>query len=213
MKIAWAVLILTILLVLVLISAVNIRITYYRENKDDELIIILSALFGLVNIKSEFNVMQMLIRKRPGLKVKGEAEAAAKGKLIKEFGGMVNAQTGLEYYKKYKVYARRYQNTAKFLRKRIVIKKLEWDTVLGTGDAALTGISIGILWNVKTLFSSILNTVFKLKSLPDISIIPCFDGSVFRTHIDCILSVKIGHAITAGVIGLIARKKDGDKVE
>ncbi len=202
-----------ILLVITLFSSVNIRITYYRDNKDDELIIIVSALFGLINFKREYNLLELMSMGGPGLKVRGELEATAGGRIIKEFGSLVNVHDALESYKKYKLMIHRYGKAIRYIQQRIAIKKLEWNSVLGTGDAAVTGIAIGLLWNVKTFFTSVLSSRFKLLSLPQISIVPSFESIIISTRADCILSVKIGHAITAGTIGLIAKKKDGDAIE
>jgi hypothetical protein len=85
--------------------------------------------------------------------------------------------------------------------------------VLGAGDAAATGILVGLLWNIKTLFSLVANLTFKSSLLPDLNIIPCFDGALFSTNFDCILSIRTGHAIIAGVIFLTAKKKDGETIE
>lgn len=48
----WAVLIILFLLIIVLISRINIRVTYYRKDKDDQFLIAVSALYGLINVKT-----------------------------------------------------------------------------------------------------------------------------------------------------------------
>lgn len=211
MTVVWIVLLL--LITVLLISKINIRVTYYREGMDDELIIIVSALFGLVNIKNEFNLLELLQEKRPALKVRDELEAKARGKPLTEFGSIVNAENALEYIRKYMNMKEKLQATFRYIRRKVYIKKLKWHTVLGTGDAAATGILIGFLWNAKTFFSLIAGLVFKTPLVPDLSLIPCFDGAFFRTNFDCILSIRIGHAIIAGAIFLTAKKKDGDAIE
>lgn len=213
MGVYWAVLSIIILIAIVLISRVNIRVTYLRESSDDEVIIIVSALFGLINIKNEFNLLELLVRGVPALKIRGEVEATAKGDLLKEFGDLVYAEKLMYYYRKYKAVSYKYREAINYAKKRVYIRKLKWFTVLGAGDAAVTGIAIGLLWNIKTIVSVLLNLKFKFLVLPDINIVPCFDGSKLSTNFDCILSIRIGHAIIAGMLCITAMKKGGDAIE
>ncbi|HOO12428.1 MAG TPA: DUF2953 domain-containing protein [Bacillota bacterium] len=213
MGMVWAALFGLVLLIAVLISRINIRVTYYRKGKDDELIIIVSALYGLVNFKSELNLLELMLKGPPGLKIRGELEPTAKGKPLKEFGTYIYAEKAFYYYRKYRGIALKHKNAVKYIKRKIYIRKLQWHTALGTGDAAATGIAIGLLWNVKTIFSTLLGAGFRLGLLPDLHITPCFDGAMFITSFDCILSIRIGHAITAGMLYLTANKKDGDAVE
>ena len=191
----WAVLVLAAVII-ILASSIKIRIIYYIENKANGLTITLSALFGLITLKGKYNLMQLV--------------SSQKQNVPKEF-----SETGsmLESFQKFRLTKGKYNNSIRYLRNRIAINKLEWNTVLGTGDAAVTGITIGLLWNVKAIISFVLSSMFSFKNIPDINIIPCFDGAVFSTRIDCILSLKIGHAIIAGVTFLIDKQRDGDTFE
>lgn len=209
----WAVLTILFLLIILLISRINIRVTYYRKGKDDEFIIVVCALYGLINYKIELNLLELLINGTSGLKIRGELEPTAKGNPLKEFGNYMYAEKAFYYYRKYRGIALKHKNAVKYIKRKIYIRKLQWHTALGTGDAAETGIAIGFLWNIKTIISTLLGIGFKLKELPDLRISPCFDGPAFRTYFDCILSIRIGHAITAAMLYLTAKKKDGDAVE
>ena len=193
MKIVWAAFFIPVLIVILLISNINIRVSYCRKGAYDELIIIVSALFGLISIKNELNLFELLLNKSSAL-------WARKGK-------------ALYRYRKYGEAVLRHKDTIKYIMRNVCIKKFKWHTVLGTGDAAVTGIAIGLLWNMKTIISTMLGAGFRMLPLPDLNIIPCFDGTIFSTSFDCILSIRIGHAITAGILFIILEKKDGDAVE
>jgi hypothetical protein len=213
MGMGWAVLTILFLLIVVLISRINIRVTYYRTVKGDEFLITVSALYGLVKMKNELNLLELLINGTAGLNKIGETRPAAKG-TIKELGYFKYAEKALNNYRKYSAKAKRYKNVVKYLKRKVCIKSLKWHTVLGTGDAAVTGIAIGFLWNIKTIVATLLGIGFKLKELPDLGISPCFAEPAFTTNFDCILSIRIGHAITAAMLYLLtAKKKDGDAVE
>lgn len=212
MGMGWASLTILFLLIIMLISRIKIRLTYYRKGKDDELIIAVSALYGLINHKSELNLLELLINGPSGLKIGGELQQTAEG-TMKELGYFEYAEKALYSFREYSEKAIQYRNAVKYLKRKVYINKLKWHTVLGTGDAAVTGIAIGFLWNIKTIVSILLGIGFKLKELPDLVISPCFDVPAFETNFDCILSIRIGHAITAAMLYLTAKKKDGDAVE
>ena len=151
----WAVLIILFLLIIVLISRINIRVTYYRKDKDDQFLIAVSALYGLINVKNELNLLKLLINRTYGPNKKGVPDPTVSGSL-KELGYFKYAEKALYNYREYITKAERYKNMVKYLKGKVCIKKLKWHTVLGTGDAAITGIAIGFLWIVKTIVSTLL---------------------------------------------------------
>lgn len=209
MGMGWAVLTILSLLIIVLISRVNIKVT----GRDDEFIIVVSTLYGLVNIKNELNLLELLLNEPAGLNKRGEPAPTAKG-AMKELGYFKYAEKALYNYREYSAKAKRYKNVVKYLKRKVCVKRLKWHTVLGTGDAAVTGIAIGFLWYIKTIVSTLLAMGFKLRELPDLAISPCFAEPAFETNFNCILSIRIGHAITAAMLYLLtAKKKDGDAVE
>ncbi|MDI6707153.1 MAG: DUF2953 domain-containing protein, partial [Bacillota bacterium] len=108
---------------------------------------------------------------------------------------------------------RRYRKAIDFLRERITVKELSWETSLGTGDAAVTGMAVGLMWTLKTAVISILDTRLRNLTLGAVEITPSFDCAKFRTKFDCILRFKIGHAIIASIIIITAILKDGDTYE
>lgn len=195
MGLIWAVL-LPAAVIVVLLSEIKIRITLCREDKNDGLVITFSVLFGLINVRREYNPVGFLLTEGAEKRARGNTETAK-----------------LDYMKEYAGLAHRYQRTVKYVKSKVIINKFQWHTVLGTGDAAATGMVTGMLWNVKTLVSIILNLLFEMRRMPDLNITPCFDGTMLRVRIDCILSIKIGHAIIAGIILLTDKYKDGDTFE
>jgi hypothetical protein len=192
---------------------VNIRITYYRERNNDELIIIVSTLLGLVNFKIETNLIDFVMSRSPGLEVKQEIEATGKGKLVKEIEQELDLEEVRSGVEKIMRLYKKYKGPICYFRSKIAVKELKWQTYLGTGDAALTGIFIGILWNIKTLILSVLDSQFKWLVAREVEIVPDFENINFGTNFDCILSFKIGHAIIAGIKGITAKLKDGEKGE
>jgi hypothetical protein len=86
----------------------------------------------------------------------------------------------------------------KFLR-RISIKKFEWHSLMGVGDAAHTGMLTGALWAVKGGIIGILSHYLRMKVMPNLSVTPHFQAAVIQSRLSCIFQFRIGHAILAGL--------------
>jgi hypothetical protein len=81
----------------------------------------------------------------------------------------------------------------------ISITKFEWHTTFGTGDAAYTGMAVGIGWSVKYGIVAIVSKYMKLKTVPVITITPSFQQAMSQTHFICMIHFRIGHAMLAGI--------------
>jgi hypothetical protein len=86
----------------------------------------------------------------------------------------------------------------KFLH-RVTIKHLEWQTLIGVGDAAYTGMMTGALWAVKGGIIGLLSSYMRMKEMPQLSITPHFQASVIHTRLICMFQFRIGYAILAGL--------------
>jgi hypothetical protein len=86
----------------------------------------------------------------------------------------------------------------KFFRK-VTMKGLEWNTLIGLGDAAHTGTITGAIWAFKGSIIGLLSHYFKLKEMPKISVTPHFQAAVIQTRFTCIIQFRIGYAILAGL--------------
>jgi hypothetical protein len=86
----------------------------------------------------------------------------------------------------------------RFLRK-IKIKKLEWHSQLGIGDAALTGMLTGAAWAIKGGLIGLISQYMKLKTTPVVTITPEFNMFCSRTKLQCIFQFRIGQAMLAGI--------------
>lgn len=189
---------------------VSIRINYLKNGTNDELIIIFSSLFGLINVKREINVVDMVLAgRKPAIRLEEEIEITRKGRLLKELERVFNYEEILNVIERVKNQLKKYNSSIQYFKKKIIIRHFNWETGIGIGDAALTGIATGLLWNVKNVVIYILNTQFRITDVPAVNIRFDFERIVFTTQFDCIFSFKIGHAIIAGLKGLIAIVKDG----
>ncbi|RSL32941.1 DUF2953 domain-containing protein [Salibacterium salarium] len=79
------------------------------------------------------------------------------------------------------------------------ITEFSWKSKIGTGEAAWTGFLSGTLWSVKNIAVGLMSAVFKLKCAPDIDIAPEFQKPALDVDLSCMVSVRLGHAIIAGI--------------
>lgn len=85
-----------------------------------------------------------------------------------------------------------------FMRK-VKVKKLEWKTIFGIGDASLTGILTGVAWSVKSSAVGLISQYMRLETEPIIMVTPAFQQTFSQTHLTCIIQFRIGHAIVAAI--------------
>jgi hypothetical protein len=87
-----------------------------------------------------------------------------------------------------------YRILAQFL-KKIKISHLEWHSAVGLGEASSSAVAAGTVWGIKGIVLQLINTFFRLKGTPSISVVPVFQGMHSETRLSCMVSFKIGHAI------------------
>jgi hypothetical protein len=74
-----------------------------------------------------------------------------------------------------------------FRRSRRVLKKMSWrefkmEMVFGADDPALTGMAVGGGWVVGGMLPGLLQQHFRLDTVPQVNILPCFDGPAFQVR-------------------------------
>ncbi len=193
---------LILLLVLIIFTKLTILVNYQHQNDDDHLKVEFRIWFGLLKYKLEVPLVKVdddspsvVVKTNPyagdsaGESSDGNVEQISK----RDFKSLLkNRKLLRQRIYKLNVIVRG------FLRK-ISVTKFEWQTLIGLGDAAHTGIASGALWSAKGGIIGLISHFLKLKATPQISITPHFQASVFQTHVSCIFQFRIGHAMLAGV--------------
>lgn len=71
-----------------------------------------------------------------------------------------------------------------------------WQTELGTGDPAQTGLLAGALWGVKGIAVTRLGRLFSSsQAVPLVKVWPSFDDACFKMSIDCTFEVRMGYFV------------------
>lgn len=93
----------------------------------------------------------------------------------------------------------RFNTATLYLMSSVYIRRLAFAVELGTGDAALTGLTVGAIWS---LFGSSRGLAPRLLRFapgqPQLFLTPRFDRAGLRLRFSCIFSLRAGHIIVAG---------------
>ncbi|WP_416197940.1 MAG: DUF2953 domain-containing protein [Sporanaerobacter sp.] len=184
--------ILLFILIILLFMPIHIHISI-KWNGKFNIKISLVILFGLIKYKFDT------------AKIKSQYE----GKFSEKYKEHKDKKI-FDMIKKIKKY---YSNNKKwincFLRKA-KIKKIYWLTSFGLGDAALTGISTGILWSVKNWVLGIITNNKKVKEIY-VNIFPNFNSDNIESQFSCIISWNFVYIIIVSLYLLIMKIKGGEK--
>lgn len=91
---------------------------------------------------------------------------------------------------------RELNNFVLLILQKLCFHDFRWHTHLGTGDASTTGMVAGGIWVTKGMIVGFMTQQSNLLCRPNISVQPYFQCKYIQTNIDCIVSIKIGQAIT-----------------
>ncbi len=83
--------------------------------------------------------------------------------------------------------------------KKVKVKKFEWHSQVGIGDAAQTGILTGLAWSIKSGVVGLISSYMYLSTTPILTIDPAFNIYCSKTKLECMIQFRIGQAMLAGI--------------
>ncbi|MGE5576603.1 MAG: DUF2953 domain-containing protein [Syntrophothermus sp.] len=81
----------------------------------------------------------------------------------------------------------------------LIAEELYWTTRVGGSDPAMTGVLVGLAWVGKSLLFGRLTGHVKFAQTPRLAVVPNFGGFDFSVAFKCILRVKLGDIMVAGI--------------
>jgi hypothetical protein len=201
----WVLLGLVILIVIAALSGVRTHIVYTRVHQDDHLNIEIKALFGLVrycyslpSIKFEGLARGISIETEhtSNIPIPNKQAQSSKGEIN------IDQRAVLNWYEKFNALIHHVVGFQHWLVNTLThtrCTRINWYTDIGLEDAAETAITTGLIWGLKTSILGVFFNKIKLEAQPQLSVIPQFNQSVFRTQFDCLLMIRMGYAIFAGM--------------
>ncbi|MBS4176035.1 DUF2953 domain-containing protein [Lederbergia citrea] len=145
------------------------------------------TLFGLVRVKKEFSI-EKIISDTENLEEKPSREKFS----------LHDLNDAWEEIK------RKYEETKPFRKiifsflRKIHIRKFEWNTVIGMGDAAASAIAAGAVWSIKGAVLALLRSNLLFKKSPSVTVIPHFQQLTGEMSLRCMATLRAGNAMKAG---------------
>lgn len=202
MKIFWMiVLILQVLFWLFVFSSVRIGIHYRRKSHDDRIGLDVRALYGLVHLRFEIPIIKLKALSAKA-EVKMEAEAGSSGPPLAEKRQTITPNTLMRWHHIARKTLREVHGLIDWLKQTlrwIQCERIFWQSKIGTGDAAETGILTGLIWGVKSTFLGSILRYVSLNTLPIVNVIPLYNQRYLSSEFECILRIRVGHAMLAGI--------------
>ncbi len=196
-----ALIVLFALFLLIIFTKIKVYINYQHHNDDDYLKIQFKAWFGLIKFKREFPLIK-IDDNTPTVVVKQKKPDTKQDSPKQESTNQYSSEDLLNSIRDAKeiltsvVYL--HTIVQKFL-KKVAVRKLEWHTVVGIGDAASTGMVTGAIWTVKGGIVGLISNFLKLQTVPIITITPQFQHAISHITFSCMIHFRIGHAMLAGI--------------
>ncbi|MGJ7912835.1 DUF2953 domain-containing protein [Neobacillus sp. LXY-1] len=187
-----------VLLVLVMVlTKLTVLIHYQHYNDNDNLTIEFRIWFGLIKYKKNIPLIK-IDDDSPSIVVKSDSNLNKDDEKVQQIS---NKEVTGYWQRTHELLDRIFNLNLiiKKLLKKVMIKQLEWETFIGVGDAAHTGIAVGALWAAKGGIVGLLSKFLNLTVMPQLSITPHFQAAVIQTQLKCMFQFRIGHAILAGL--------------
>lgn len=200
---AWVWILLVIMFVMTvvaLLSRVRAHIVYSREGDDDQFHVQIKALFGALRYRYSL----------PIIKFEGMKQGVSLQREKTTNIPMPDTKDHITVDRKYIVY--RYEQTKQLIShvlgfhrwlmstlKRTHCSQISWITNVGLDDAAETAITTGMIWGLKTSILGIIFNHIQLEAQPQLAVVPQFNDPQFQTHFDCIIRIRLGYAMLAGL--------------
>jgi hypothetical protein len=198
------------LLTIIFFTTVQISIYFKRKGKDDKVKTNFKAWFGLIHIRTEIPVIDFskdLSGTEYQMEIESPNETIDKTKFKMHPQEIV--QVNQRLYNWIKKIHDLHEIVKKFL-KTIRLDKLEWRSKIGTGDAAQTGVLTGVGWGFKSSLIGLISSHVTLRKIPRIHVQPLFQEKRLETELECMIRLRIGHAIIAGIRILLNLRKRRD---
>ncbi|MFD3445304.1 DUF2953 domain-containing protein [Microbacteriaceae bacterium 4G12] len=78
---------------------------------------------------------------------------------------------------------------------KVKVRELKWTSHFGTGDAASTGMIAGLIWTIKGMLVGLVSNYMKVTKRPELNVNPIFQGEAIVTHLECLVSFRVGQAL------------------
>lgn len=196
-----AILLLTVLVIIILFTRVKIFLDYFHGNDNDHFKITIKAWGGILKYKVEVPVIK-IDDNSPTIVAEEKVKTGPDENMKQQNTTQVDKNDIHNSIHDFKQLLTHIAGLHKIIRnflKKVTLRNIEWHTMVGVSDAAATGVITGALWAAKGGVVGVLSHYMKLKEMPVMTITPSFQQTVSITSFKCMIQIRVGHAILAGI--------------
>ncbi|MFB6467687.1 DUF2953 domain-containing protein [Cytobacillus sp. Hz8] len=189
-----------ILFILIIVTKLKVIVDFYHGQDNDDLKIEFKAWFGLIRYKIHVPLVKLDAESKSIIS-KEKTSIGPDAKQDKK----TNKFTSKDLFNSLhdtKVLLHHVIGFHKIIRKflhKVKLKNLEWETEIGVGDAAYTGMLIGAIWGIKGSIIGIFSNYMRLMDMPKLSVQPNFQKAISQTRFQCMFQFRIGQAMFAAI--------------
>lgn len=196
--------IVAVILFLLLVAFMKISVTmvFRHAEDDDEYKIVVRTLFGLIRYTIRVPLIKLETEpESPGVAlVHKEGMGGTRGKEEKK--SKWTPKDIADFFRQVRQFLKQVVDLHEIMKqfyRHVTITKWEWRTKIGTGDAASTGLIVGLGWSLKYAVIGAVSRYTKMKAIPVMMIVPTYERAVSETAFLCMFQFRIGHAMLAGL--------------
>lgn len=196
-----AILLLTVIVLIFLFTKVQIFLDYFHGNDNDHFKVTIKAWGGLIKFKIEVPVIK-IDDNSPTIVAEQKVKTGADENMKQQKTTQVDKRNLLDSLHDFRQLITHIAGFHKIIRhflNKVTIRNIEWHTMVGVSDAAATGVITGAFWAVKGGVIGLLSSYMKMKEMPIMTITPSFQQTISITSFKCMIQVRVGHAILAGI--------------
>jgi hypothetical protein len=200
----WVLLAILLLIVIVLIiffTKVKILLDYFHGNDNDHFKVTIKAWGGLLKFTIEVPVVK-IDDNSPTIVAEQKVKTGPDENMKQQKTTQVDKTdllSSLHDFKQLIIHVAGLHKIVRDFLKKVTIRNIEWHTMVGVSDAAATAVITGAFWAVKGGVIGLLSNYMRMKDMPVMTITPSFQQTVSITSFKCMIQVRVGHAILAGI--------------
>lgn len=202
-------------LIIFLFTYLQFEILLKRESKNDHGFIKIKAFFGLIRYTIRISKIDWEGLKE-GTQFQTKTNSTTAGvKTGKEKQKIQINRSKIEkasdIYHDLLDHIHLFQATLRRFFSKVICEKCVWKTMVGTGDAAETGVLTGLVWGVKSFLMGLISSYIRWRNPPQLDVIPCFNQVTLETYFHGILRFRVWHAIVVLTRLMIQTRKGRER--
>lgn len=206
----WALVVICLVGLLILISKIETTVTIKRVGENDHISVWFRALYGIVSYHYEVPMIRFK-GVWEGFTYKSEHSELLGAQRVEDNDlPMVRIREGLEDAVTVLKHTYGMLDWIKAMLRHVSCTRLQWNTHIGTQDAAETAISTGGVWAVKSWLLGYIFRYVRLETEPSISVNPQYNRKIFATEAKFTCTISTGVVLYSGLrLFMRVRKEEG----